>query len=95
MILAIRIFPTETKSTYCAVSIDLMGGGLLFNYPVEIVTYVVQNEIKNEKGTYVCFNFGCKRRWLVFCNFLSQSPLSSSPSPIIIVSKSLYNFVFF
>ena len=56
-ILAIRIFRRETKSTYCAVSIDLMRGGLLFNYPVEIVTYVVQNEIKNEKGTYVYFNF--------------------------------------
>ena len=31
-----RIFRKETKSTYCAVSIDLMRGDLLFNYPVEI-----------------------------------------------------------
>ena len=34
-----------------------------------------------------------KEDGLFFCNFLSQSPLSSSPSPIIIVRKSLYNFV--
>ena len=38
-ILAMRIFRKETKSTYCAVSIDLMRGDLLFNYPVEIFIY--------------------------------------------------------
>ena len=49
-ILAMRIFCKETKSTYCAVSIDLMRGDLLFNYPVEIFFFIWSEYVHSFKN---------------------------------------------
>ena len=48
-----RIFRKETKSTYCAVSIDLMRGDLLFNYPVEIFYTKIGIKIHKSKTSVI------------------------------------------